>query len=55
MKLEERGPWIAGLVRRVIQRLNRAERGGQLDQQSLAVESIGMLIGRSSIVAGKLP
>ncbi|MDB5344634.1 MAG: hypothetical protein JWP89_3011 [Schlesneria sp.] len=31
-----------------------AERVGQLDPQSLAVQSVGVLIGSSSFVAGKL-
>jgi len=32
-----------------------AERGGQLDPQSLMVQSVGVLIGRPSLIAGKLP
>jgi hypothetical protein len=32
-----------------------AERDGQLDPQSLAVQSIGVLIGRALLIAGKLP
>jgi hypothetical protein len=33
----------------------RAEPDGQLDPQSLAVQSVGMLIGRPFSIAGKLP
>jgi hypothetical protein len=33
----------------------KAERGGQLDPQSLAVQSIGVLIGSPLLIAGKLP
>jgi hypothetical protein len=33
----------------------RAERDGQLDPQSLAAQSVGVLIGRPSLIAGKLP
>lgn len=32
----------------------RAERGGQLDPQSVAVQSIGVLIGSPSSIAGEL-
>ncbi|MFO1041859.1 MAG: hypothetical protein U0941_08740 [Planctomycetaceae bacterium] len=32
-----------------------AERGGQLDPQSMAVQSVGVLIGCPSFIAGKLP
>ncbi|MDB5348114.1 MAG: hypothetical protein JWP89_6491 [Schlesneria sp.] len=32
-----------------------AEPVGQLDPQSLAVQSIGVLIGSPSLIAGKLP
>ena len=32
-----------------------AERNGQLDPQSLAVHSVGVLIGSPSFLAGKLP
>ena len=35
--------------------LLRAERGGQLAPQSLAVQSVGVLIGSPSFIAGKLP
>ena len=33
----------------------RAERVGQLDPQSLAVQSVGVLIGSPPLIAGKLP
>ena len=33
----------------------RAERGGQLDTQSLVVQSVGVLFGSPSSIAGKLP
>ncbi|MFO1044291.1 MAG: hypothetical protein U0941_21105 [Planctomycetaceae bacterium] len=33
----------------------RAERGGQLDPQSLVVQSIRVLIGSPPLIAGKLP
>ena len=33
----------------------RAEPAGQLDPQSLVVQSIGVLIGGPSFIAGKLP
>jgi hypothetical protein len=32
-----------------------AERGGQLDPQSLATQSVGVLIESPSLIAGKLP
>jgi len=32
-----------------------AEQVGQLDPQSLAVQSVGVLIGSSSFIAAKLP
>ena len=32
-----------------------AERGGQLDPQSLVAQSVGVLIGSPSLIAGKLP
>jgi hypothetical protein len=35
--------------------VNNAERGGQLDPQSLAAQSVGVLIGSPLFVAGKLP
>jgi len=33
----------------------KAEQGGQLDPQSLAVQSVGVSIGSPSFIAGKLP
>ena len=33
----------------------QAERGGQLDPQSLVAQSVGVLIGSPSLIAGKLP
>jgi hypothetical protein len=33
----------------------RAERGGQLDPQSLVVQRVGVLIGSPPFIAGKLP
>ena len=32
-----------------------AERVGELDLQSLAVQSVGVLIGSPSLIVGKLP
>ena len=32
-----------------------AEPDGQVDQQSLVVQSVGVLIGSPSFIAGKLP
>ncbi len=32
-----------------------AERAGQLDPQSLAVQSVGVFVGSPSSIAGKLP
>jgi len=34
---------------------SRAERGGQLDPQPPVAQSVGVLIGSPSCIAGKLP
>ena len=35
--------------------LTKAERVGQLDPQSLMVQSVGVLIGSPPLIAGKFP